>query len=357
MRNLDGLTAKQILANHLPEALFSQSLADAKLEYRTLALNWHPDNCKTPGASEVFAHIAYLYKEAVRKQESGTWEEPCQKIEEEESGKKRFRLENGAVKALEYKTSRPFELGNMYIGDHHVIYEVRTEYTDLFHNGRRQIGRLSFKDETMACEMSNYLPQVIDAFRCTNANVLVVRKTPDQLLLADVLEHFGNRIEPIEHVGWILNVLLHIACYFDWSQVTHNAISPETFFISPLRHSGMLLGGWWYACMRGKEMTALPSESLKHIPESIVARKVADSRSDLELIKAIGRTLLGDPIGIKIQFDDSVPRALAECLIMPSLGRAIDDYKNWKYEVLENCFGRPTFIEMSLTSRDLYKEK
>ena len=356
MRNLDGLTAKQILANHLPESLFSRFPADAKQEYRSLALNWHPDNCRSPEAAEVFAHIALLYKEAIRKQESRTWEEPCQKIEEEKAGVKMFRLENGAVKSLDYRAARSFELGTMYIGENHVIYEVRTEYTDLFHNARRQIGRLSFKDEAMAIEMSNFLPQVLEAFRSTNANVLVLRKTPDQLLLADVLAHYSERIEPIEHVGWIVNVLFNIACYLDWSGVTHNAISPETFFISPLRHSGMLLGGWWYACPVGRTMTALPSSSLKFIPENIVREKKASVCSDLELIKAIGRTVLGDPVGAKLQFDDSIPSRITECLRMPSIGRAIEDYKDWKYEVLENCFGRPTFIEMCLTSKDIYKE-
>ena len=357
MRNLECLKAQQILSVHTAESLFSQSAAEAKREYRSLALRWHPDHSSEEQSQTVFAHIAFLYKDALEKQSSGTWLEPAEKIEEQEIGIKKFRLETGLLRKIEYYSCRKFELGEMFIGEHSVTFEIRNEFTDLFHNGRRQIRNLKFKDEAMAVEMSNYLPQIEEAFRTSNnTNVVRVRKTPDQILLADILSFYAQRLEPVEHVGWILNVLWHIACYLQWAGITHNAISTETIFISPLRHTGMLLGGWWYACTAGSALTALPDRTMNIMPLDILDSRTADHRSDLELIKAIGRELLGDPLGAKILTDTSVPSAMSSWLRMPAEENAISNYKEWKHEVLLQSFGAPYFVPMNLTSKDVYKE-
>jgi len=357
MRNLDSLSAEKLLSVGSAEALFSRFPQDARQEYRALALRWHPDRLKTNEASSVFTHIAQLYREAQSKQQEGNWNEPCEKIEEEVPGIKKFLTSgNHLVKAIECLSLRQFELGTMYIGNHCVTFEVKNEFSDLFHNARRRMRNLRFKNEAMAVEMSKFLPQIEDQFQTDSANFLRIRKTPDQLLLADVLEHYSTRIEPVEHIGWILNVLLNISCYLEWSGLTHNAISPDTFFISPLRHSGMLLGGWWYATPVGDKLKAIPDRSRNFIPPDIIMNRQADLRADLELIKTIGREILGDQIGISLKFEATLPERLVSWLLMPSNQRSVDEYKTWKYEVLEECFGKAQFIPMNLESKDLYKE-
>ncbi|MFX4865105.1 hypothetical protein ABTB62_20195, partial [Acinetobacter baumannii] len=79
-----------------------------------------------------------------------------------------------------------------------------------------------------------------------------IRKTPDQLLLSDVLSFYKTTPFPLAHAGWIINGLLNIACYLEHSRLTHNAISAETVFVSPLRHTVHLLGGWWYSTLVGQ---------------------------------------------------------------------------------------------------------
>lgn len=359
MRNLDKLSAEQLLSANAPESLFSRDHYEAKQEYRNLARRWHPDHHRDEGgkASNVFSHIVELYRKAEEKRAKGTWNEPYEKIEQETPGLKKFAcIKTGHVKTVEYLSARRFELGCMYIGANSVVFEVENEFSDLFHNGRRKIRGLRFQDENMAVEMSNFLPQIEDIFQTTSSQLLRIRKTPDQLLLADVLKYYATRIEPIEHVGWILNVLLHISCYLEWSGIAHNAISPETLFISPLRHSGMLLGGWWYAACCGEELKALPDRSLKFIPPDIIDNKIADTRADLELIKALGREILGDVTGRSLEADASLPEILPEWLQLPSGENAVAEYREWKYTVLERCFGEPHFVPMDLNSKDLYKE-
>jgi hypothetical protein len=357
MRDISSLTAKTLLSIHSPERLFSNSLPQAKQEYRTLACQWHPDRRKEEFAPAVFAHIVQLYRLAQTKLLDGSWDEPCEKIEAETPGIVKFRdSDNGSVRSIECLSVRRFELGVMYVGSHSVAFEVRREFDDLFRNGRRAIHSLLFPDREMAAEMSRCLPEIIGSFNTAFSKVLVLRKTPDQILLADIISHYGGKVEPFEHAGWILNVLLNIACYLQWSGLSHNAIGPETFFVSPLRHSGMLLGGWWYATKEGQALTAVPDRSLGFIPPDIIADKRANARADLELIRLTGRELLGDASGFHLTFDSAAPPALVDWLQLPSAGSAVEDYQTFKHRVLPKCFGAPRFIDMKLEGKDIYKE-
>jgi hypothetical protein len=356
MRDLATLSAEKLLQISSPEMLFSQSPAEAKREYRALAGRWHPDCEKASVASRVFAHVVTLYQRARRKLCEGKWIEPCEKIEAEIPGIKAFRLADGSERRFEYQVLRSFELGSMFVSNHFVIFEVEREFRDLFLNGRAQLQALKFKDESMAVEMSKYLPQVMDTFRTDYSSVLILRKTPDQLLLADVLAHYGGRLLPIEHVGWIMNVLLNLSCYLEWVGLSHNAIAPDTFFISPLRHTGMLIGGWWYASPIGAKLFAVPDSSLRFIPPDVLRHKRADLRADLELIKSIGRAVLGDACGAHLMFDEELPPELISWLQLPSSGRATDDYAAWKHQVLPASFGRPRFVNLTLNGLELYKE-
>jgi len=356
MRNLNHISAEKILALNVPESLFSKSSAQAKQEYRTLVRRWHPDIERSSNASRVFAHIAHLYGLARKKLYDGTWNEPPEKTEEEVAGQRKFKTLGGETKSINYDVAHPFELGTMYVSDHSVTFEVQSEYKDLFRNGRKRIRELKFQNRAMALEMGSCLPQIVDSYRTQESSLLVIRKTPDQLLLADVATHFGGQLIP-EHVGWILNALYNICCYLQWSGITHNAMSLDTVFVSPLRHSGMPLGGWWYAAAVDKELLAVPDKTLPFIPPDVLRNKRADTRVDLELIKSIGRALLGDAVGAHLVLDKSFPPKLIQWLRLPSSGCAADDYRDWKYEVLENCFGRPRFLKLPLDSEVLYKEK
>lgn len=355
MRNLDSLSAETLLAIKNPESLYTKSLYEAKREYRALARRWHPDGTDSPLAHKVFAQIVQLYQAALNKILDGTWIEPAEKIEDARPGIKTFRLIDGSLKTIHYLTARPFELGHMYIADNYVVFEVNDEFSDLFRNGRAQIRCLKYKDDDMAAEMSKFLPQIADEFRTAESRALVIRKTPDQILLADVLAHYGDGLMELEHIGWILNVLYNIACYLQWLGVAHNAFSPDTFFISPVRHSGMLLGGWWYAAEYEERLNALPDRTLKYIPSDVIDHRLADGRTDLELIKAIGREILGDADGTQLCVNE-LPFDLVDFLQLPSSGCATEDYAAWKYGALPVVFGTPRFVAMNLDTHALYKE-
>lgn len=356
MRNLKQLTAEKILSVKLPESLFSQSVCDAKLEYRVLAKLWHPDHQEGPDAMRVFIHIVELYRQARKKQNTGNWDDSCEKIESQVAGIRRFKLTDNSVKTVKYRACKSFELGRMYVSDNSVTYEIDNEFEELFEQGRKRIRMLSFKGDDMALEMSKYLPQIKHEFKTRASNIVVLRKTPDQLLLRDVLRHCNGKIEPLSHAGWILNNLYNLACYLDWAGITHNAITSSTVFVSPLRHSAMLLGGWWYATRVGQHLSFLSEDNLPSIPPDVLRSRRSDARVDLESIKTIGRELLGDATGAHLALDKSLPPDLVHWLQLPSYGDPVEEYKTFKREVLVGAFGLPKFVDMQLDANELYKE-
>ena len=133
---------------------------------------------------------------------------------------------------------------------------------------------------------------------------------PDAVLLEDLLDHFGGAIDA-RHVGWIVNRLHNLACYFDYAGIVHHDIGPRTFFVSPRFHSGLLLGGWWYARLQGESIRALPDRTLRIAPPDVIRSRRADKRVDLELIRQTGRELLGAARGMGANGDGKIPPAMA----------------------------------------------
>jgi hypothetical protein len=353
MKNLESLPAEMLLKVNRSEELFSECPREAKAEFRKLVLMWHPDRNKGAEAASVFQRIVILYKEAVKKFQDGNWQEPAEKIYQESVGLKKFKRLDGHTVAVQYVARRAFELGTMYIANHHVTFEISNEFSDLFDNGCEQIRRLRFQNRKMAIEMSPYLPQIEDRFRTANSYVLTLRKTPDQLLLADVFQHFDGSLPQPEHLGWILNSLFNVCCYLEWAQIAHNGIDVDTVFISPLRHSSMLLGGWWYSVAVGEKLLALPQELCTLMADEIARSGRATARCNLIQLRALGRKLLNAGAAEDARNNHSV---LTEWLSEPAGNSACADYAQWKNDILVNSFGRPRFVDLAVDGKALYKE-
>lgn len=335
-------TADQILRYKVPEQLFS-SLNQFRDEYKVLCKIWHPDLNRDPQAEAVIRQLNVLHDLAVEKETTGTWE-PVGKIS--------FIGTDKITRNLRYRTARPFELGMMYYGNTAIAYVVKTEFADLFKNGRERISKLKYENDKMKKEMSRFLPKVQTAFETTdNKHVLVLQKTDDVYCLRDLLDSVGQQIEPT-HVAWMLNGIYNIACYLNWAELTHNGINVDTTFVSPKHHSVMLYGGWWYAQPFGYRLNAIPTFSDVFGPPDIIRDRRAQYKLDLTTIRAVGRVLLGDPNGVIAKGPDQMVKFLQQ----PSSGSAREDYDRWANKVLPACFGKRRFVEMVFSESDIYKE-
>jgi hypothetical protein len=339
-------SAKALLAIPLaePERLFTADEEQARQEFRMLASVWHPDRCAQSRATEVFQHLSRLYEAALRKLRDGVWKTP---------GLLALRARDGTEFRIRYRRERVFELGQMFIGDQIVAYLVNEEYDDLFQHALDAISRLPCADPRMAMEIGRYLPEVVRHFATQEHRVLVLRKTPDLLLLRDVLDYFAGQLDA-RHVAWIMSSLLNLACYLDYARLVHNAILADAFFISPQQHGGALLGGWWYAVRQGEPMRAAPAITVEYAPFAVMDRLLGDVHTDLELIRALGRELLGDITGLRLAQQNAAPLPMLDWLARPANGTALDDYQTWQCQVLPDSFGERRFVKLDLTSQDLY---
>lgn len=343
-----NLPADKILAipADAPECIFSNNKDVAKKEFHQLGKLWHPDPImdmdKKAKHQKVFAHISELYNVAKATIGTPQWK-----------GHNILVLKTGsATKEIYYLKQRPFELGEMYIGHTEVLFAIEKQYQDLFNNAKKFFGKFKYSSPRMEQEVSRYLPKDVEYYTSADRLFVLVPKTQDVVLLDDVVRHFGGKLEP-RHVGWIQSTIHNMTCYLNYAGIVHGDISPNSYFISPDHHSGMLLGGWWYATCVDDKLTALPGRSVNLCPPDVMRKKKADSRLDLELVRATGRELLGDLSGVKLSKDKSLPKSLVSWMNGTTSGKAVDDYRRWK-EVLQESFGKPKFVKMELDADTLY---
>jgi hypothetical protein len=338
------MTAKDILRCTEPGEIFPADPAAIKAEYTRLAKIWHPDcNGNSAEATEVMIKINALYERAMELTLAGKWRKP---------GFLKLRCRDGKVRELKYRKEQAFELGTMYICDSVVIYLVEGRYKDLYINAEQMIKRLKFADAKMKAEMSKCLPEIISQFETMDGQLgMVFKKDPDMLLLEDVLAYYNGRV-PDRHVAWILGTLYNLACYLDYAGITINAISTATYFISPKWHCGAILGGWWFAVPAGAKMLGVPEKIFDILPPAPLNTGYSSIQTDLEAIRLIGRELLGDRTGMRLE-DYGVPGPLAVWLRGASAGSAFEEYARWG-RVLDDSYGARVFVKMELDADKVY---
>jgi len=246
-----------------------------------------------------------------------------------------------------------FELGELYINMDSVVFVIEGEHKSFFENAINTIRNLKFDSEDMKKEISRYVPSVVKTFEAENSLIMIAKKTKDLVLLRDVLNYYNGQMDA-KHVAWVLSSLYNLVCYFDFIKLAHNDISLDTYFISPEFHNGVLLGGWWYNSEFGKKILGVPARTFNLFPSDLHAKKGGDPRVDLDLIKAVGRELLGDFTGTKLLSMKAAPKPMIDWLRWESKGDAVGEYSTWKNEVIMASFGERKFTNMELKPEQIY---
>jgi len=342
---IETLTASQILAiaPMEPERLFSGDQASLRHEFAVLAKCWHPDRNSSSEAAKVLERVVALHDAAKRKLAAGEWSAP---------DAIRIDATIGKSFVLKVKRRHEFELGEMAIAVNRVAFLVEKEHTILFETGLRRIKEIRYPDASIRGDLARFMPDVQGVYETAKRHVAIIAKSEDVVLLKDLLAHIGGQLPP-KHAAWVVSSLLNLACFFEVTGLTHNAISPETVFVTAKHHAVYLLGGWWYAAPAGSRIELLPEATYAVMPRSMATSKRADIRLDLESIRAVGRTILGDSTGLGLVGHADLPKPMASFLRLPSSGSAIEDYRAWG-QALKDSFGPRRFVELPVSSRDVY---
>ncbi len=351
------LEARRILAiaANQPEKLFTGDLWIAKNEFHELSRRWHPDRNKHRTATQVFQRIAELYRAAQELIGANRWRGAGVLELSADENAADNRAGNVVLKRIPYFKIVPFELGEMYVGETAVAFAIERQYSDLFANARRRIMNFRFANAAMRNEIVKSLPATPEYFATGERLIMVLPKAADQILLEDLLEHLGGALDA-RHVGWIINRLHNLACYFDYAQIVHQDISLRTVFVSPEFHTAAIFGGWWYAAAANEKISALPVRTIEFAPADAIRSKRADERTDLELIRRIGRELVGVKNSQPIKSGENVPAAMRRWLDGATSGRAVTDYELWR-NVLQMDFGKPRFCRLDIEPHAVYQTR
>lgn len=335
------LEAGVIMAAKRPEDLFRPTKVEIEATYRELVRRWHPD--RKDGDADVFRRVGELRAAAHKKLDDGLWGSLDRFVHE-------YTIKGRGPCRLHYSFSRSFELGTAYISDTQVTFVVDGRHRALVDTAVATTRGWRFASDRMKENSSRYLPGPFTVNETDDGRVVVsVEKGMGLLPLREVLLHFGGQLDA-RHVAWILSRLYDLVCYLSYSRVVHHDIAMDNLFIDPERHGVALLGGWWHAKVEGASLTTVPARTHKLLPWSVQKSKKASSRTDLELVRALGRELLG--VGPTLSFPSYVPAAMAAWLKAPSGGKSVDDYRGWT-KTLEASFGPRRFVAMDLTAETL----
>lgn len=84
---------------------------------------------------------------------------------------------------------------------------------------------------------------------------------------------------------------------------------------------------------------------MRLIRADVLSKRIAAFRTDGDLIRAVGREILGDPVGSRLPSMTDVPPPMADWLRSPSSGDAYKDFERWD-NVLTKAFGPRRFVRM-----------
>lgn len=346
MTNILNLTADKILGIDLtnPEKLFS--FYDHVNQYRLLAKKWHPDRNTDVLATKVFSHISLLHVEAEKHIAENMWNGPSVVSFESSVGKK-FQFK--------YRLFHNIQIGKMYIGYKHLLYVIEPGFKDLYENALEMIASVKYPKPKFEEQFKRQIPNVIESFESNIGFIVLMEKTDDLILLKDLLNHIEHNKLPAVHVAWIISTLSNLACFLEMNNIAHGAILSDTYWVTPKYHSGVLLGGWWYARPNDSKLLALPQESLSVLSSKIHTDKKAKTTYDRTLIKCIGIEALGDSTktGTMLLTDKSVPAPVLSWLRGPNASDAIKEYKMWG-EARDKGFGLRKFHELKIDPKNIY---
>jgi hypothetical protein len=340
------IDAVSILKIDVPEKLFSAP-DKVEAEYKIFAKKFHPDlSSDKKQAEEAFKQLNFLHVLAKNKIKIGEWQIPNQ-------------LDFVAIDGKPYRIRyiKEFDAGicKGYVGREIVAYVFAKDVKDLVENATKIIGKFKFPKEepNIQKNIEPNLPKIKKVIETKDKIIMVFEKCSNMIRLKDVFEHLDKKIDP-KHAAWILSRCYNFACYLEWLGYGHHEFSMDSVFINPETHEMSLIGGWWYASPINERMKRLQStRTVKYAPQKVLSSKMTNISTDLELIRLLGRELLGDGTGLHLSKNKDNPIQLVNWLRLITTGKAKKDFSDW-HENLKKVFGERKFTVFNLKADDVY---
>ena len=116
---------------------------------------------------------------------------------------------------------------------------------------------------------------------------------------------------PSEHLAWVISRMENLCCAFEYSDIQHTGISPESIFVNPITHEGAIFGDW------------------RQVSDKAGSKDLEDLRKTAKLLASNTRK----------------PVQMYDFLNSKPTSNAFEDFKKWD-TVIEEGFGGHNFIKM-----------
>ncbi|MCU6709605.1 J domain-containing protein [Paenibacillus sp. J5C_2022] len=339
-------SAEAILGMTMPGELFNCNETEMKEEYRELSKRWHPDlNKQDPLAAAVMSRVISLYEEGLKHLSEGKWMG---------QGFIQFRAIDGKWIRLKPMTSYSFELGDVYVCKNSVAYVIGKQHEAFIDNYVQTVAGIRYHDAAMQKAFEPVVPRLKGRFETLRQYMLIVNKPEGYLPLRDVLSYYGG-VMPDRHMAWVLSTLYNIGCFLSYNGISHNGIHPDHYYISPSRHDGLLLGGWFYSVPYGERMLGAPADVFQIMSHRTKHLKQGTYETDMDSIRLVGRMLSGDGSGHCLQGKSTMPKPVLDWLLGGAAGHPVEEYEAWDRTLLQG-YGRKSFVRMDISASDLYPQ-
>lgn len=322
---IDALTATadQVLAQRWLLTEGGEELAKRWLKH------WHPDVNPDPRAGDVFAKI---------KGELDGWRK----------GERPNTLSlttRGKVEHFRYLAVIPFELGELYVGERHLIWATRREEDDLAKRWIDTVKNMNFPLDK-AGELERYVPHwARNVLAIGDRTYVIIHRDPGFVRLADVLKK-QPRLDP-KHVAWICSRMYALCTGLAFAGVTHLDISPESIFINAETHDAALLGGWYYTGYKRFKPKAAPKRTAQF-------GKLERNSAHLGQIRLLGRRLLGANSLGALRARKDVPEPIKAWFGGSHGYEPVSEWGLWD-QTLRLAYGPAKFVKWELDVSSIYQ--
>lgn len=319
--------------------LFKKENID-KSNYKKLINYWHPDKQNTSD-SNIFIRVRNAYK----------------KVNHVNLQKLTFKNNtNNKEYEVTYKYKKAISIGNYYVGEKFILYEINKNCFDLYNNYLKTIENLKYHNISMEKEFSQYINKnQIFTENKNETNYILLNKESDEIILQDLINYYKlkNQIINPKHVAWIISSMLNNACFIKYNNLVYSSFLPENYLVNIKKHTGHL-NFWFFTNILNEKIKFLSKQALDNIGSSILNQKITKSSIDLDLIKYSAMKMLGAHNSITLKQNKEIPVDLINWIISPSEEDVFNEYKNWQNKVLINSFGIRKFEKLDLPISDIY---
>ncbi len=333
-----NLSATQILGFTSYSELFSENMADAKNQRKTLLGKWHPDVNSDPQAEAVFVHINQLYA-------------------------KRGGVGIGSLSIVvgmteyEYLYAVSNNIYSLYyLKDSSILIQFHHKATELKYNFVQNIQQINFRIEGLG--FKHRYVDFLGAKLSANADdtFLRVAINKDYLPLTLLMDYI-QEYKDWKMSAWIISRLFDESLMFKHSKLNFTGCDADLIFVNTKTHQIIDLSALFFSTQ--EQMLVLSPNQVKAVNRDSIANKTCDEDSSNSLIKFLSLRLAGDNTqsgNLNMIDASAVNTDLIKNILVIDCSKSLHaNYEEWQTETIEKVFSERSFYKKELTLSDLKK--